>query len=173
MKRTVAFILILALTVWLAGCLKPSPDPDPNGGEKKPTVSMFDLAERMRETMPDGSTLAYASKNDANAEDEFSFVSDMAFDRVEDFFILYAPDGNSSAAEIVVIALSDPSDAAEAEASLKRHVEKRINLYSTYAPQFVPELEKAVIFTEEQYAVLIIGGEGNAPETAFREFIKN
>ncbi|MBO4384524.1 MAG: DUF4358 domain-containing protein [Clostridia bacterium] len=186
MKRTLAVILII-IAAGLAACAKPAPEPEPTAAptpaptdapaptetEGKPAVSMFDLAERMRETMPDGNTLAYASKSDPNAEDEFSFVSDLEYGKVETFFILYAPDGKTSAAEIVVIALVDPADAEAAEASLRRHVEKRIALYSTYEPQFVPELEKAVIFTEGRYAVLIIGGSGDAPENAFREFINN
>lgn len=174
-KKIIAVLLTVIAATGLFGCAKPAPVPEEPTAEptEKPTVSMFDLAECMREAMPEGKTLVYASKSDSNAEDEFSYVSDIAYEKVEDFFILYAPEGKTSAAEIVVIAMASAGDAEAAADSLRRHVQNRIGLYSTYEPQFVPELENAVIFTEKQYAVLIVGGADGAPEKAFRDFIDN
>ncbi len=166
MKRLLAITICFIMAAAVCGCAK-SPSP----AEKKETVSMFDLAESMRSAMPRGEQMEYASKSDENAEDEFAHVSAFDYDKVEDFFILYAKDGKTSADEIVVIALKDASDADAALETLSAHVTRRSELYSVYEPSLLPVLNDARLFTHAQYAVLIVGDDNGSAEEAFKSFI--
>ncbi len=161
MKRLVAvFAALLALL--LAAC---------TAAPQKETVSMFDLSRAMGDAHAGQTEMKLASSSDANPEELFERFSDMDYGKVESFFLLYAADGAASTDEIAVIALRDAADAAEAAKSLERHVEKRRALYGTYAPELVPVLDGAVVFTSAQYAVLIISPNADAVRLAFEEFI--
>lgn len=137
---------------------------------QKQTVSMFDLSEAMSAAHAGQTEMKLASSSDADPEGIFERFSDMDYGKVESFFLLYAADGAASTDEIAVIALRDAADAAEAAKSLERHVEKRRALYGTYAPELVPALDGAEVFTSAQYAVLIVSPNADAVRRAFEEF---
>lgn len=162
MKRIMLLTAAIAFAMALTGC-----------GAKKasPTVSMFDLSQRMLEAHGGADEMAYASSSDSNASELLSHVSSIDPGKVEAFFISYAKDGKGNADEIVVIAVKDANDAGEAASTLQEHVESRIALYGTYDPEQVPMLEAADVFTSGQYAVLIVSKNADAVRRAFDEFI--
>ena len=93
----------------------------------------------------------------------------MDYGKVDKFFVSYSNEG--SADEIAVIALKNASDAQEAEKSLKKHVQERINVFSQYAPDQVKKAEKAITFKDGKYAVLIICDKQDEVKKAFTDFI--
>ena len=163
MRKAFLIITLILSSLMLSYCAAP---------EKEPTVNMFDLSQKMNEAHGKQGEMAYASSSDSNAKDEFAYVSDMDYSKVEAFFISYAKDGKGNADEIVVIAVKDLNDVNEAEASLKEHVKYRIELYTSYDPGQVPALEDALIFTQGQYAVLIVSENADAVAKAFGDFLK-
>lgn len=161
MKRTIAVILAAA-SLLLCAC---------TAAPQKATVSMFDLSEAMRAAHKGETELSYASSSDSDAEAEFAHLSDLDYSKVGSFFLLYASDGSASTDEIAVIAVKDAADVKAAAESLRAHVEKRRSLYASYAPQLVPALDSARVFTEAQYAVLVVSANEADVSRAFKDFI--
>lgn len=73
--------------------------------------------------------------------------------------------------EIAVIAVKDPADVTKAADSLRAHVESRRKLFLQYGPAEAARVEKAQVFTKDQYAVLIICDDSPAVKTAFDDFL--
>jgi hypothetical protein len=167
MKRLAILIAFISMLAFVCAC---APGGSGEGGAK-PTVSMFDLSRKMLEAHGAGTEMAYASSSDDDPEELLIHVSDVDYSKVDSFFILYAADGSASADEIVVIAMKDPADVKTASESLKKHVESRRALYSTYEPELADQLENAEVFTDAQYAVLIISPNESAVEKAFYDYI--
>ncbi len=162
MKKTViSFLLLLAAAALLASC-----------GAKKSDFSMYDLSRAMQNAAVFGD-MTYVSSEDADAEDLFAYVSDLDYGKVRSFFISYATDGKGNADEIAVIALKDRNDAPEAVASLEAHLKKRVSLYQTYDPSQSDKVEKGMVFSDGDLAVLIVCDDNDAVKTAFGKFIGN
>ena len=113
-------------------------------------------------TLPDMLTVTDA---DSDADVSFASVSDMEYDKIAHYLLVYSSAGKAD--EICVIAVKDKADAAEAEAELKKHAESRVRMYREYDATQVPRAEKAVVFSEGHYAVLIICDNADAVKAAF------
>ena len=105
----------------------------------------------------------------ADAKETFSYVSDLPYDKVENFLLSYSTTGKAD--EIAVIAVKDPADVTKAADSLRAHVESRRKLFLQYGPAEAARVEKAQVFTKDQYAVLIICDDSPAVKTAFDDFL--
>jgi hypothetical protein len=92
----------------------------------------------------------------------------MDYDKIDDFFVSYAVEGKN-ADEIVVIAVKDKNDVNIAKQTLEDHRESRRKLFEQYEPEQVKRIEDGIIFTEKQYAVLIICDNRDGVRKAFEE----
>ena len=86
------------------------------------------------------------------------------------FAVAYSVDGRQ-ADEIAVIAVKDETDTGDALDSLRRHQQDRLKLYQTYGPQEAARVEKAQLFTRNQYAVLIICDGAEDVKEAFNGYL--
>lgn len=159
--KYILFILVILILInSLAGC-----------GQKKvtATVSMYDLQTAMLSadsTLPDMSSVNGSSED---AAELFAYLSDLSYDKVETYFLAYSTEGKAD--EIAVIAVKDAANVGEAEKSLDACVEKRRKLYEQYDPTQTERVEKALVFTNGQYAVLIICDKASDVKEAFESFI--
>jgi hypothetical protein len=156
--------LVLLLAVVLSGC---------GGGTASDTVSMYDLRVAMEAadgSLPDMTNL---STNDENAESLFSdyVTKNLDMEKVDSFFVSYATEGGK-ADEIVVIAVKNANDVSEAKTALEEHQESRRKMLEQYEPEQEKRVEDGVIFTKNQYAVLIICDNQDAVRKAFEEAIE-
>lgn len=160
-KRTGAILALLCLCLTLSAC---------GGQGDAPAVSVYDLQKNMLEaddTLPEMLTVNSSAED---GEELFHYLSDMDYDKVAGYFLAYSADGMAD--EIAVIVTKDPKDVPEAEASLKRHVQGRVELYRNYEPEQVQRAESAVVFSKDAYAVLIISDKPEAARGAFEETIQ-
>jgi Uma2 family endonuclease len=134
---------------------------------------MYDLRLAMEAADSSLPTMSNLSMNDENAESLFSdnISSELDYDKIDSFFVSYASEGGK-ADEITVIAVKDMNDIEEAKQALEDHRESRRKLLEQYEPAEVKRIEDGIIFTKEQYAVLIISDNSSAVRKAFEEFIK-
>lgn len=161
MKNKIKAIVLAAMmlaAVFAAGC-----------GGSSDTVSMFDLRTAMEAADDTLGEMLSADSSEEDAEDLFAYISDMDYSKVDKFFVSYSNEGVAD--EIAVIALKDASDAQEAEKSLEKHVQDRINVFSQYAPEQVKKAENAITFKDGRYAVLIICDKQDEVKKAFTDFI--
>ena len=172
MKRSLALMLCaLLFALSFTGCKKSDSD-ESQSTQPATTVSMYDLSKAM-ETAAGFTGMNYRSNSDDAPEDAFSYISSMNYEKVAAFFVSYASNKeNPNADELCVIAVKDASDAAEAESTLRQHQQKRVSQYASYAPKQVPKVESGLVFTEGQYAVLIISDSNDAVKQAFLDFVR-
>ena len=142
------------------------------GGTKvSDTVSMYDLRQTMEAADSSLPEMLNASSAEDNAEDSFSYISDMDYDKVDSFFLSYAKEGTAD--EIAVVAVKDLNDVDEAKKSLEKHRENRRKLLEQYEPEEVKRIEYGLVFAKDQYVVLIICDDSSAVKSAFEKAIAN
>ena len=134
-------------------------------------VSMYDLNKAMSGVVS-FSDMKYVSSQDSDPDDLFANVSDMDYDKVQGFFILYAAKGAGNADELVAVQVKRSSDLPEAVASLKKHLEKRKALYATYDKTQVKKLEEGRVISEGDVAALIVADQPEKIEKAFKDFFR-
>ena len=174
MKRLIVTALLLAAL--LCGCAQKSADGgNTDGGNtdaapETPMVSMYDLQKEMLakdSAMPEMMTV---SGSDENAAELFAYLSDIEYEKVEGYFLAYAADG--SAYEVAVVALRDAAEVPALKASLETHVQGRVSLYKSYAPDQVERAEKAIITDSGRYVALIMCEDQSAVKAAFESGVK-
>ena len=146
-----------------AGCGKDNREPE--------YVSMYDLSRAMLSATEFGD-MNYVSSADDGAKDLFTYLSDMDYDKVEQFFLAYAKDGKGNADEIAVVQVKNKNDIDEAVKTLNAHLQKRINLYRTYDPTQSAKIEKGEVFTESGLAILIVSENNAAVKSACLSSLK-
>ncbi len=164
MKKLIC--LLLAAALLLAGCAGPAKKAEDETTEATPMVSMYELRKAMLEAQPDLPDMTAVSSSDEDAGALFAYLSDLDYEKVEGYFLAYSSDGKT-ANEFAVVCLKDAADLPALEASLKAHVQGRVNLYKSYAPECVKQASEAEIVTEGRYAALIMCEDLAAVKAAF------
>lgn len=158
-KRLACAVCALALALSLGAC----------GGEKS-DISMYELQKAMLAADEGLPEMLTSGSWEENGEKTFPYLSDLDYNKVQDYFLAYAADG--MAYEVAVIRLRDKADVSDAEESLREHLESRVRLYRNYEPEQVKRAESALIKAEGSFVLLIMCDEPESVENAFREFIK-
>lgn len=161
--KKIIMIVLCAITLCLGGC-------SDTEGEKKATVSLNELIKCMAEADDTLGEMTLVTDADENPEKLFAYAADFDYDRVEHFAMYYSSDGKL-ADEMIVIALKDKADAGAAKEGLKAHVESRKKLYEQYQPDQVELVESNMIFSKEQYVVLIISDKKEEVKKTFEAYI--
>ena len=104
-----------------------------------------------------------------DGETRFAYVSALPYNKVENFLLSYSSAGKAD--EVAVIAVKDQQDVEEAARTLREHVTQRLNLFRQYGPDQAARVEKAQVFTKDNYAVLIIADQAQAVKTAFEQAV--
>ena len=153
--------VMLALVVLLqCGC---------GGTKTSDTISMYDLRQTMEAADKSLPEMLNASSADENAADQFAYISDLDYDKVDSFFLSYAKEGTAD--EIAVVAVKDVNDIDEAKQSLETHRQNRRKLLDQYEPEEVKRIDDGLVFAKDQYAVLIICDDASAVKAAFEKAI--
>lgn len=163
MKKWMTLVLSVTMLLVCVGCGA--------GKSTDKTVSMYDLRTAMEAADPALPEMLNASSTEKDAKDKFPNISDMDYKKVDSYFVSYSQDGHK-ADEIVVIAVKDKADVEEAKKSLEQHKQDRYNLLQSYEPKQVSRIENGIIFTEGQYAVLLITDHNDDVRKAFEDVIK-
>lgn len=163
MKQLSLFTLLsaLLLTFVLSGC---------SGSQATgAVVSMTELQKVMLAADSSVPEMISVTSDADDAAKLFSYLSDFPYDKVESFLLSYSATGKAD--EIAVIATKSSEDAADAAKTLRTHLDNRIKLFQQYGKEEVSRAEKGLIFTQDQYAVLIICNNSDAVKTAFTQHL--
>lgn len=162
MKRLLPLLLTGLLILALAGC-----------GDDKPAAAPTADMESMQTTLlaadPTLPEMRSITGKVSDAKNLFTYFSDLPYEKVENFLLSYSAEGKAD--EIAVIAVKDPADVEEAAATLRAHLDQRLTLFRQYSPDEVARAEKALVFTQDQYAVLLICDGNQDVKAAFEEFL--
>lgn len=164
MKRRLSLLLVgfIGLLALCSACgNRPS--------ETAQTVDMEALQQALLSADPTLPEMLSITGAVSDAQRLFSYVSDLPYDKVEDFLLSYSSEGKAD--ELAVIAVKDPADVQEAANTLRAHLEQRLTLFRQYTPDEAKRAENALVFTQDQYAVLLISDGNQAVKNAFEEFL--
>jgi len=117
-------------------------------------VDMAKLEKEMLNTQDDLPDMTTIRGQDENAEDLFATLSDMEYDKIQDYFYSYASDGKAS--EVAVVLVKDKKDVDAMLDSLRDFKESRKMTYENYAPDQVEIAEEAVVFAKGNYVCFIM-----------------
>lgn len=159
MKKLFTILVLAAMCLTLVGC----------GQSGEGSASMDDIKSAMTQADSSLPDMTEVDSSTENAEDLFSYLSDIKYSKVKDFFMQYSSDGLAD--EIAVIEMKNSTDASRAKNSLENHVDSRIKLFNNYQPDQVKRAKNALVFTEGKYAVLIISDNANDVKTAFENAV--
>ena len=162
-KKAACFILAALTLAALAGCGGGTDSGEPDLDPAVMGQAMLDVDT----TLPE---MVSRSSADADARDNFFFLSSLDYGKVEAYFYAYADAG--TAEEIAVVKLKDKSDAAVMMDSLHSHVESRQGTFEEYDPEQVPLTESAVITREGRYVVLIVSRKNGLVQNEFQKFFQ-
>lgn len=162
MRRLLPLFLTGLLILALCGC---------GGNETSPaqTADMEAMQTVLLAADPTLPEMRSITGQVGDAETLFTYVSDLPYEQVDDFLLSYSAEGKAD--EIAVIAVKDPADAEAAADTLRAHLDQRLTLFRQYSPDEVSRAEKALVFTQDQYAVLLICDGNQDVKAAFEEFL--
>lgn len=164
-NRKHVVLLLTILSLFLTAC------------GKKADVKVVELTnvknemQKAAESLP---KMSLISGKDENAKKNIVYLTNIDYEKIEDYFFLYAQlgaDNTITANEIAVILLKDEADSEDVVKDLKSYVESRVALFKQYQPEEVERAEKALVFKEGRYAVMIMCDEQDAVKDAFEKAI--
>lgn len=159
-KRILLFCLAALLALSLCAC---GGEPQ-NGGAQ---VNMSQLQQAMLAADPSLQQMTSVTSEAADGETLFAYVSALPYDKVESFLLSYSSAGQAD--ELAVIAVKDTKDVEEAAQSLRDHVQQRLQLFRQYGPDQAARVEQALVFTQDNCAVLIIADQSQAVREALEQ----
>lgn len=158
MRRRIVTAAMAAVLLLLSAC------GGPQSGQGTDPIALGKSLTEQAEGLP---VMSVMSSDDERGEELFPYLSDLDYDKTDGYYFAYAKDG--TAEEIAVIRLKDAGDAAEAKASLERHVETRLGMFRVYGPDQAPLVEDARISTAGSLVALVICGDADAVVAAFQQ----
>lgn len=167
-KALLSLLAVCLLAVSLTAC---------SGGGAAPstTVNMDQLQKAMLAADPtlakDITSITSNTGDASEAKKNFSYFSTLDYEKVDRYLLSYSSSGTAD--EVAVIAVKDAADVSEAASTLRAHVDDRLKLFQQYGPDQASRVEKAEIFTKDQYAVLLICDDSDAVKTAFEDFLSS
>lgn len=162
-KKNILYVLTLVCLLCLVACA----DKEDVEGKR---VDLAALQTAMLESDTKLPEMTVITDKDEDAKRNFAILSDLEYDRVDEYFYAYAKDG--SAEEIAVIHLKDSEDAAVAMQKLHDHVDKRIGTFREYSPDYVQMLEKAVVTRSGGYVTMIVSSQNGLVQETFKSFFE-
>ena len=154
--RMISILMVIALVVviiiYLAG----------SSGSKKPVSevasSIIGLFENERSEL--GQERMFKKHYGLNARD-YSGV------------VLYSPISNMDAEELLLVKLTDESQADELTAAVETRLDSQTNVYEGYAPQQFELCRNAVIDLQGNYLLFVVHEDAALIDEAFRNALKD
>lgn len=166
-KVLLSLLAVCLLAVSLTACS--------GGAAPSTSVNMEQLQKAMLSADPtlakDITSITSNTGDASEAKKNFSYFSTLDYEKVDRYLLSYSSSGTAD--EVAVIAVKDAADVSEAASTLRAHVDDRLKLFQQYGPDQASRVEKAEIFTKDQYAVLLICDDSDAVKTAFEDFLSS
>ncbi len=165
-KKLAIYIMLLLATCSLLSCGK-SDDKKEDNDKTVDTKQVIDAMVKEAGELPEMSTF---TSTDENAQDSFTFLCDLDYEKVEDFIITYSSE--AAADEIFIIHVKDKADMVAAKTALDNRIETRKTAFNTYMPSEVSKIENAKIVQSGRYIALVICKQPQSTSDKFLTFFE-
>ena len=161
MKRITALLLAVLCMFSVCACN--------NGGDKTADVSAKDLiAATMNSAKPENADTLLGS-DDQSFTNKFYYFYGIETSVVRDYAIVYSSAAKSDEISVLVAAkgtdMKTLTDALESRRDMQRQT------FELYSPESVEMLKNAVIFTQGDYAVMIVAKDPTTVESKIKELL--
>ena len=161
MKRITALLLAVLCMFSVCACN--------NGGDKTADVSAKDLiAATMNSAKPENADTLLGS-DDQSFTNKFYYFYGIETSAVRDYAIVYSSAAKSDEISVLVAAkgtdMKTLTDALESRRDMQRQT------FELYSPESVEMLKNAVIFTQGDYAVMIVAKDPTTVESRIKELL--
>ncbi len=161
MKRITALLLAVLCMFSVCACN--------NGGDKTADVSAKDLiAATMNSAKPENADTLYGS-DDQSFTNKFYYFYGIETSVVRDYAIAYSSAAKSD--EISVLVAAKGTDMKTLTDALESRREMQRQTFELYSPESVEMLKNAVIFTQGDYAVMIVAKDPTTVESKIKELL--
>ena len=162
MKRITALLLAVLCMLSVCAC---------NNGSKAADVSAKDLiAATMNSAKPESADTLYGS-DDQSFKNRFYYYYGIETDAVRDYAIAYSSAAKSD--EISVLVAAKGTDMKTLTDALEGRREMQRQTFELYSPESVEMLKNAVIFTQGDYAVMIVAKDPTSIESRVKELLSD
>ena len=139
-------------------------------GSKKEISGKYtasEVMERVAGSITDLPEMKTVKSGDDNAKDIFSYLSDIDYDKVNDFEYRYS--ANATAEEIAIIRMKDEADMGKIKDDLQKRLDDRKNNFEIYNTDELVKFDGAFVLVKNNYAVLIIGNQAQNGKYEFNK----
>ena len=162
MKKITALLLAVLCMLSVCAC---------NNGSKTADVSAKDLiAATMNSAKPESADTLCGS-DDQSFKNRFYYYYGIETDAVRDYAIAYSSDAKSD--EISVLVAAKGTDMKTLTDALEGRREMQRQTFELYSPESVEMLKNAVIFTQGDYAVMIVAKDPTTIESRMKELLSD
>lgn len=162
MKRITALLLAVLCMLSVCAC---------NNGSKAADVSAKDLiAATMNSAKPESADTLCGS-DDQSFKNRFYYYYGIETDAVRDYAIAYSSAAKSD--EISVLVAAKGTDMKTLTDALEGRREMQRQTFELYSPESVEMLKNAVIFTQGDYAVMIVAKDPTSIESRVKELLSD
>ena len=163
MKKITALLLAVLCMLSVCACN--------NDGGKTADVSAKDLiAATLNSAKPENADTLCGS-DDQSLKNKFYYFYGIETSAVRDYAIAYSSAAKSD--EISVLVAAKGTDMKTLTDALEGRREMQRQTFELYSPESVEMLENAVIFTQGDYAVMIVAKDPAATESKLKELLKD
>ena len=163
MKKITALLLAVLCMLSVCACN--------NDGGKTTDVSAKDLiAATLNSAKPENADTLCGS-DDQSLKNKFYYFYGIETSAVRDYAIVYSSAAKSD--EISVLVAAKGTDMKTLTDALEGRREMQRQTFELYSPESVEMLKNAVIFTQGDYAVMIVAKDPTAVESKLKELLKD
>ena len=163
MKKITALLLAVLCMLSVCACN--------NDGDKTADVSAKDLiAATLNSEKPENADTLCGS-DDQSLKNKFYYFYGIETSAVRDYAIVYSSAAKSD--EISVLVAAKGTDMKTLTNALEGRREMQRQTFELYSPESVEMLKNAVIFTQGDYAVMIVAKDPTAIESRIKELLKD
>lgn len=160
-------VLLCCMLLMLCSCGKREQTVDkPDNNVKTEGRDLKELEKKMLEadsTLPE---MVVVHGSDKDAAQNFTGLSDIDYDRVDDYFYAYSKKGGAE--EVAVIRMKSKEDISPMMDSIHAHLKDRKGTMEEYEPDKVGMIDKAVVTYEENEVAMIISDRSGLVQEQFK-----
>ena len=164
-KLGIIFVFLLTLVLF-GGCVGKSTGGKSDKTEEGQKVKCKDILDELLAECEGIHTDTAMYYGDEKYEEYFEYLYETSYDRVKDG--AYGYSSASYADEVTVILANEEKDVKVIKGHLEERISRRMQDFNGYKPEEVAKLEKAQIYTEGRYIIMVVSDD---PDSVIEKFI--
>ncbi|MBP3339500.1 MAG: DUF4358 domain-containing protein [Lachnospiraceae bacterium] len=165
-KKCILIITLFVFMLMIVSCKDKEKEDETSSG-KTTGYTSNEVFEKLSDSMKDQPDMTTVTSADEGSKNVFLIFSEVDFDKVEDFVFSYSTKGLAD--EIIVVHTKDSADATSVKKDLEKRLQSRKATFEEYNPEEGKKFEGAVVLTQDNCIVLLIGNQAQNGKYEFNK----